>query len=147
MSNVRTFTGPQQEVAGTLPNNYSLGGGNMKADYKVATNIVPNTEARWKDVNTRGRGGDVLRQETQAHVCCPNSHSTPRRCHAQARLLTAFFFGRLLVAACCRRLIFLQTSLTCMQAQMNPTTRCTHLTKALTSRMCKLSHIDDFQSR
>ncbi|KIS66265.1 uncharacterized protein UMAG_05265 [Mycosarcoma maydis] len=67
MSNVRTFTGPQQEVAGTLPNNYSLGGGNMKADYKVATNIVPNTEARWKDVNTRGRGGDVLRQETQAH--------------------------------------------------------------------------------
>lgn len=64
-------SGPQQEAAGTLPNNYSLGGGNMKADPKVPLNTVSNPEAGRDDVNTGGRGGDVLRQEVHAHVSCP----------------------------------------------------------------------------
>lgn len=71
MSNLDQSTGPQQEVAGTLPNNFSLGGGNMKADPKVPTNVVPNPEAGRDNVNTGGRGGDVLRQEVQAHVSRP----------------------------------------------------------------------------
>ncbi|EST07111.1 hypothetical protein PSEUBRA_003267 [Kalmanozyma brasiliensis GHG001] len=61
-----TSSGPQQEIAGTLPNNFSLRN-NMKADPKVPLNAVPNPETGRDDVNTGGRGGDVLRQETQAH--------------------------------------------------------------------------------
>ncbi|TKY87925.1 hypothetical protein EX895_003021 [Sporisorium graminicola] len=88
MSNVRTSTGPQQEVAGTLPNNYSLGGGNMKADYKVPLNAVPNPEAGRDDVNTGGRGGDVLRTETQAHdidlpANKPHMHAGANESHKQ----------------------------------------------------------------
>ncbi len=73
MSNLNMSSGPQQEVAGTLPNNYSLGGGNMKADPKVPTNTIPNPEAGRDDVNTGGRGGDVLHQPVHAHVRTPCS--------------------------------------------------------------------------
>lgn len=76
MSNADTSTGPQQEVAGTLPNNFSLRG--MKADYKVPVDVVPNPEAGRDDVNTGGRGGDVLRQETQAHVSPLSSPTNSR---------------------------------------------------------------------
>lgn len=68
MSYLDMSSGPQQEVAGTLPNNYSLSGGNMKAEPKVPTNVVPNPEAGRDDVNTGGRGGDVLQQEVHSHV-------------------------------------------------------------------------------
>lgn len=68
MSNLNMSFGPQQEIAKSLPINYSLGGGNMKADPKEPVNVVPNPEAGRDDVNTGGRGGDVLRQETQSHV-------------------------------------------------------------------------------
>lgn len=71
-----TSSGPQQEVAGTLPNNFSLRN-NMEADPKVPVNVVPNPEAGRDDVNTGGRGGDVLRQETQAHVSAPFPTSDP----------------------------------------------------------------------
>ncbi|EPQ27115.1 uncharacterized protein PFL1_05397 [Pseudozyma flocculosa PF-1] len=63
----QTSTGPQQEVAGTLPNNYSLG--STKADYKVPTNTVPNDTPAGADgqTTTGGRGGDTLRDGLQNH--------------------------------------------------------------------------------
>ncbi|GAC75447.1 hypothetical protein L1887_60620 [Cichorium endivia] len=88
MSNLNMSSGPQQEVAGTLPNNYSLGGGNMKADPKVPINTIPNPEAGRDDVNTGGRGGDVLRQPVHAHdidipANKPHLHAGANETHKQ----------------------------------------------------------------
>ncbi|SNX87343.1 uncharacterized protein MEPE_06053 [Melanopsichium pennsylvanicum] len=88
MSNIDISSGPQQEVAGTLPNKYSLGGENMKADPKVPIDTVPNAEAGRDDVNTGGRGGDELRQEVHSHDIDlpenkPNTHAGANETHKQ----------------------------------------------------------------
>ncbi|GAC97985.1 hypothetical protein PHSY_005573 [Pseudozyma hubeiensis SY62] len=65
----------------------------MKADYKVPLDTVPNPEAGRDDVNTGGRGGDVLRQETQAHDIDlppnkPHLHPSANESHKQVHSST-----------------------------------------------------------
>ena len=134
MSNLDMSTGPQQEVAGTLPNNYSLGGGNMKADPKVPINTVPNPEAGRDDVNTGGRGGDELRQETQAHVSSTPYNIVKERIEERQDVLTSSIYS---VLYQCRISTCPLTSLTCTQVLTSPISRSTLRSPVLTSPMSK----------
>ncbi|KAN0063753.1 hypothetical protein ACQY0O_003803 [Thecaphora frezii] len=81
-SEPQTSTGPQQEVAGTLPNNYSLGV--TKADSKVPTDTVPNQTPAGANgqSTTGGKGGDTLRNELQSHEI--DKPANKPHLHAQA---------------------------------------------------------------
>lgn len=133
MSNLDMSSGPQQEAAGTLPNNYSLGGGNMKADPKVPINTVPNPEAGRDDVNTGGRGGDELRQEVHAHVSVPS----PAVSCCDATIEASPYSAEMVLTTepfpFCRTSTFPPTNHTCTPALTRPTSRCTLPSRALTS--------------
>ena len=57
--------GPAQEIAGTLPNNFSLG--QTKAESKGEENLIPNPESGNESLSTLGRGGDQIRQPIHSH--------------------------------------------------------------------------------
>ena len=57
--------GPAQEIAGTLPNNFSLG--QTKAESKGEENLVPNPENGNETLSTLGRGEERIRQPIHSH--------------------------------------------------------------------------------
>ncbi|PWN37527.1 uncharacterized protein FA14DRAFT_159545 [Meira miltonrushii] len=71
--------GPAQEIAGTLPNNFSLG--QTKAESKGEENTIPNPEGNNEGLSTLGRGGDQIRQPIHSHdidIPAPSSAGAPQ---------------------------------------------------------------------